>query len=121
MVPAVNCLLTRRFIKVAISLLLTLEQVTLIMGVQRRAHAKLSDKPPSPLVVPDISLGNITRSDFITARSTCPSIDQIRKKVTSQPMITVQQRSVRYEYVSGLIYSICVNNRNELEVRVKQY
>lgn len=35
-----------------------------VMGVQIRAQGKLSDKSPSPLV-PDISVGNPSRSDLM--------------------------------------------------------
>ncbi|XP_069989156.1 uncharacterized protein [Penaeus vannamei] len=85
-----------------------------VLGVQTRAQA------PSPLVVPEISVGNLSRSDLIEAQTNCPSLDKIRRRVVSQNLVSVKHCTVKYEKVNGLICCICVKSRNEHEIGMIQ-
>ncbi|XP_042870472.1 uncharacterized protein LOC122252196 [Penaeus japonicus] len=91
-----------------------------IMEVKTRARTNMGDKSPSPLVIPEISESNFSRSDLINAQSCCPSHDQIRRKIINQSVVTVKHRSVKYEKVNELIYRICIKSKNVHEVGMKQ-
>ena len=90
----------------------------LVMKVQTRKGKLQNDL--APLVVPDTPLNNVAKSDVMIEQRKCPTLDDVRSKVTKGSLVTVKSRTVKYEEVNGLIYRVCVKSKSECEVGKKQ-
>lgn len=94
--------------------------VDVVMGVETRAQKRRNTKSPNELDIPEVPAGDITKSVLMNAQTDCPSLESIRKLAASQTVVTVKNRSVKYELVSGLLYRVCTESKKEHEVGMKQ-
>jgi len=90
----------------------------IVMEVQTRKDKRQTNL--APLIVPQIPLDNISKADFISEQNNCPTIKDIRSKMTDENIVTVKSRSVKYEKINDLIYRVCTNSKHEYEVGKKQ-
>jgi hypothetical protein len=69
-----------------------------------------------PLKLPKLDVANITSEEFKSLQHNCTSINDIRKKVISEEIIIVKNRSYTFVEHDGLIYNKCVNSKFVNEV-----
>ena len=96
------------------------ETKDIIMGVETRAQKIRNTQPPKKLNIPELAASDVTRSELIAAQTNCPTLESIRQLVTNQKVVTVKNRSVKYELDNGLIYRVCIQSKNDHEIGSKQ-
>jgi len=89
-------------------------EANIIMGVQTRG-AKKREEENIPLVIPGLSLVEISKEDLIDAQSKCQSLKDVRNKVANKSTVNVKNRTVKYEEVDGIIYRKCITSKHEHE------
>ncbi|XP_063587863.1 uncharacterized protein LOC134765248 [Penaeus indicus] len=95
------------------------DNTNIIMGVQTR-NSKMRAEASVPLVVPDLSLKDISKTDIIDAQSKCQTLRDIRNKVANNSTVNVKNRTVKYEEVDGIIYRKCISSKHNHEIGRKQ-
>ena len=91
-----------------------------VQNVMTRAGTLRDAKAPTPLIVPKLTFDDITKQNLIDGQSNCSTLAIIRNQVKNEAIVTVKNRSVRYEMVNDLIYRVCLQSKNEHEVGMKQ-
>ena len=81
-----------------------------INAVQTRAGSKI--KSVHPLIVPDIPTLDLTPAQFSELQNKCPSLSNVRNKVTSNEIETTREGAeYKYEIENNLIYRTCLKSK----------
>ncbi|XP_042886053.1 uncharacterized protein LOC122262167 [Penaeus japonicus] len=89
------------------------------LRVQTR-RAKSEESQLRSLIAPGIALEEINKKDLIDEQNKCETLKDIRKKVINETLVTVKNRTVKFEKINDMIYRVCIKSKREHEIGRKQ-